>query len=280
MKHIIKIYLLNPILPTFCLLVAFCYIGYESFFKEKYTEQETKIWNSATNNIKNLGNTYLENTDRLSSRLKYQSSYNYCLNHHKIPPINSELINHLRELVNENFVQGDFSNPKEIPIRFVFDSYIKKASQLDTALAKKYQDFEFEKGLSDKEINLKYFSYDSMQTKYHLARFEMQLAEMYSDDIKLLGNIYFLDELERKLSNPVVVPYITNRNERRVDVYTVYPFDTKHTKIESPAGLETHFDDRGYLIIPPSLRNKDIDMTIRINCSADTTYKYKNYYEE
>lgn len=279
MKHIVKKYLLNLILPTFCLLLASCYIGYDSFFKEKYTEEETKIWNSATNNIKNLGNTYLENTDRLSRDLKYQASYEYCLNHHKIPPINSELIKHVRELVNENFVQSDFSNPKEIPIRFVFDSYIKKAIQLDTALAKKYQDFEFEKALSDKEINLKYFSYDSMQTKYHLARFEMQLAEMYSDDIKLLSNIYFLDELESKLSNPVVVPYITNRNER-VIVYTVYPFDTLHTKIESPAGLESHFDDRGYLIIPPSLRNKDIDMTIRINCSADTTFKYKNYYEE
>ena len=279
MKYIVKKYLLNPILPTFCLLVTFCYIGYDNFFKEKYTEEETKIWNSATNNIKNLGDTYLENTDRLASNLKYESSYEYCLNQDKIPPINSVLIKHLRELINENFVQNNFSNPKEIPIRFVFDSYIKKASELDTALAKKYQDFEFEKGLSDKEINLKYFSYDSMQTKYHLARFELQLIEMYSDDIQVLMNIYFLNELKEKLSSPVIVPYITNRSERVV-AYTVYPFDTLHTKIESPTGFETRFDDKGYLIIPPSLRNKDIDMTIRINCSADTTYKYKNYYEE
>ncbi|WP_338815725.1 hypothetical protein V9L05_22210 (plasmid) [Bernardetia sp. Wsw4-3y2] len=279
MKHIVKIYLLNPILPTFFLLVFFCWIGYDNFLKEKYTDAEKKIWNSATNNVRNLGNTLLENTNRLSNDLKYQSSYEYCLNQDKIPPINSELVKHLRELINENFVQNDFSNPKEIPIRFVFESYVKKASELDTALAKKYKDFEFENGLSDKEINLNYFSYDSMQSKYHLARFEMQLAEMYSDDMKLLANIYFLNELKEKLSNPVIVPYIKNHN-KGVDIYTVYPFDTEHTKIESPKGLETHFDDRGYLIIPPSLRGKKIDMDIRIKCSADTTYTYKNYHEE
>lgn len=279
MKYIIKIYLLNPILPTFCLLMAFCWVGYDSFLKKKYTDEEKKIWNSATNNVRNLGNTFLENTDRLANDLKYQSNYEYCLNQDKIPPINSELVKHLGELINENFVQNDFSNLKEIPVRFVFDSYIKKASELDTALAKKYKDFEFEKGLSSKEINLKYFSHDSMQSKYHLARFEMQLTEMYSDDMKLLADIYFLNELKEKLSSPVIVPYITNRNERVV-VYTVYPFDTQHTKIESPAGLQTHFDDKGYLIIPPSLRGKKIDITIRIKCSSDTTFKYKNYHEE
>ncbi|WP_375560396.1 hypothetical protein ACE193_22275 [Bernardetia sp. OM2101] len=270
MKRIVKIYLLNPILPAFCLLITFCWIGYDNFLKEKYTNKEKKVWDSATNKIKSLGNTYLENTDRSMRDLKYQSSYEYCLNQDKIPPINSELIKYLRELVNENLVQNDFSNLKEIPIRFVFDSYIKKASELDTALAKKYENFVFEKGLSDKEINLNYFSYDSMQTKYHLARFEMQLAEMYSDDMKLLANIYFLNELKEKLSNPVIVPYITNQKGRRVVVYTVYPFDTEHTKIESPKGLETRFDDKGYLIIPPSLRGKKIDMDIRIKCSSDT----------
>ena len=279
MKQTTKISLLNPILPTFCLLVALSWIGYDSFIKEKYTEEEKEVWDSAINEVKILGDNYLEKTYYSSRDLKYFSSYEYCLNAEKIPPVALELIELIRELENENFDLNDVSKSKEIPVRFVFESYVKRASELDTVLAKKYRNFEFEKGLSDKEIHDKYFSYDSMQSKYHLARFELQLAEMYHDDMQLMINSYFLNKLKEKLSNSVVVPYITNESER-VKVYNAYPFDTEHTKIESPAGLETRFDEKGFLIIPPSLRGKNIDMDIRIKCSSDTTYHYKNYYEE
>ncbi|WP_291727297.1 hypothetical protein [Bernardetia sp.] len=275
----IKLYLMNPILPTLCLLVSLCWIGYDSFIKEKYTEEEKEVWESATNEVKVLGNYYLENTYYLSRDLKDFSSYEYCLDAENIPLVALELMKVIKKLANENFVLRDDSKSKEIPVRFVFESYVKKASELDTVLAKKYADFEFEKDLSDAEINEKYFSHDNMQNKYHLARFELQLVAMYHNDIELLIDKYFLDELKNKLSNPVVVPYITNEIER-VRVYNAYPFDTLHTKIESPTGVETHFDKNGFLIIPPSLREKNIDMDIRINCSSDTTYHYKNYYEE
>lgn len=278
MKLIKKLNPLNPILPAICLLIAFSWVGYDSFFREKYTEEEKNFFGSAIGGIETLSHAYLNDTDKML-RIRWDFEYEYCLrgSYIKIAGGGRKLGNFVSELIEENFYGIDFS--EEIHISHVFESYIKEAKKLDVLLAEKYENFELENGLSDKEINQVYFSHDSIQSMYHLARFKMQLAKMYHDDIELLINQKIKNVILEKIKKSSTIPYIVDKTGE-IFIHTTYPFDIVYTKIILPKGLETKFNKKGHLIIPQSLRNKNAEIGVRINCStSDTTYYYRDNYE-
>lgn len=275
MKLISKLNPLNPILPAICLLIAFSWVGYDSFFREKYTEEEKNFFGSAIGGIETLSHAYLNDTDKMLRNMSWDFEYEYCLrgSYIKIAGGGRKLGDFVSKLIEENFYGIDFS--EEIHISHVFESYIKEAKKLDVLLAEKYENFELENGLSDKEINQVYFSHDSIQSMYHLARFKMQLAKMYHDDIKLL----IKHRIEDITTNLYITPYIVDKTGE-IYIHPTFSFDTLHTKIVSPKGIETQFDKKGHLIIPQSLRNKNTEIGVRINCSiSDTTYYYRDNYE-
>ncbi|WP_338812595.1 hypothetical protein V9L05_14555 [Bernardetia sp. Wsw4-3y2] len=280
MKLIRKLNPFNPILPAFCLLIAFACIGYDSFFREKYTEEEKAVSGSAIGGIKNLGHQYLNDAEKMSRDLDDYFTYEYCMkdNYKEFHFVSSELRTLTSRLIKENFINTEISRNKEISIQSIFNSYIKEAIQLDTLLKKKYQNFELENGLSDKEINKIYFSHDSIQSAYHLARFELQLSKMCYDDIELLINHSIKDIIKEKIKNASITPYVIDKTSE-IYINEVYPFDMLHTKILFPKETETQFNKNGHLIIPKALRNTKVKIEIGINCSSDTIYFYQTNYE-
>lgn len=280
MKLIKKLNPLHPILPAICLLIAFAWVGYDSFFREKYTEEEKNFFGSAIGGIKNLSDEYLSDATNTERDLDDYFTYEYCMkdNYEKIHFVSSALRTLTSRLIKENFINTEISRNKEISIHSIFNSYIKEAIQLDTLLAKKYQNFELENGLSDKEINQIYFSHDSIQSAYHLARFELQLSKMCYEDIELLINQRVKNVILEKIKKSSTIPYIVDKTGE-IFIHTTYPFDTVYTKIILPKGLETKFNKKAHLIIPSSLRNTTTKIGIGINCSSDKIYFYQNNYE-
>ncbi|WP_291724530.1 hypothetical protein [Bernardetia sp.] len=279
MKFIKKLNPLHPILPSLCLLIAFAWIGYDSFFKEKYTEEEKMYFGDAIGGVEGLYAMYHSDAYNLIRNMSWDFEYEYCLrgSYVKIGGGGKKLGDFVNKLVDENFYDINFS--EEIPIKHVFESYIEEAKKLDILLAEKYKNFELEHGLSDKEINQVYFSHDSVQSMYHLARFKMQLAKMYHDDIELLIRHRIEKIIKEKTSNPHIAPYIGDKTGE-IYLHITFPFDTLHTRIVFPKEVITQFDKKGHLIIPSSLRNRNSEIGVRINCSeSDTTYYYKEEYE-
>jgi predicted nucleotidyltransferase len=186
MKLIRKLNPFNPILPAFCLLIAFAWVGYDSFFREKYSEEEKIYFEDAIGEVENLFSMYRNDAYNMIGNMSWDFEYEYCLrgSYMKIGRGGKKLDSLIDVLIEKNFYDIDFS--KELPIRSVFESYIEEAKKLDILLVEKYENFELENGLSNKEVNAIYFSHDEAQGYYHLARFKMQLAKMYHDDIELL----------------------------------------------------------------------------------------------
>ncbi|WP_375559965.1 hypothetical protein ACE193_19940 [Bernardetia sp. OM2101] len=280
MKLIRKFNPFNPILPALCLLIAFAWVGYDSFFREKYSEEEKIYFGAAIGEIESLYYKYRNDTDKMMN-ISWGFDYEYCLRGTYIKfgrrGEAGKLGDFVSKLVAENFYGIDFS--EEINISHIFEAYIEEAKKLDILLAEKYENFELENGLSDKELNQVYFSHDSVQSMYHLARFKMQLAKMYHDDIKLLLKYRIENVIKERTSKPHIAPYIVDKTGE-VYMHVTLPFDTLHTKIAFPKGVPTQFDENGHLIIPSSLRNSTAEIGVRINCStSDTTYHYKEEYE-
>lgn len=264
MKLIKKLNPFNPIFPALCLLIAFAWVGYDSFFGQKYTEEEKNYFGSAIRSMEALSYNYQDDAEELLE-IDWYFGREYCIEEvyydtqkkaKQLGYINSNL-------TVENFDKVDFT--KEISVRSIFESYIKKAKKLDSFLAEKYDNFELENGLSDKQIYLKYFSYDSLQSKYHLARFKVEFARMYYEDVELLLNQRIKGAVEERINNPVAVPYIVN-GTGEIYLNYCYNFDISHTKIISPKNLETNFNENGHLIIPRSIRNSNSVIEININC--------------
>ncbi len=279
MKLIRKLNPLQPILPALCLLIAFAWVGYDSFFREKYTEEEKNFFGSAIGGIKNLGHQYLNDARKITHGLNFEFKREFCIDEDDVVSYEEAKIldNFVQEFISTQFHTLNFQKNKEIPIHSIFNSYIEKAKEFDPLLAEKYKDFKLENGLSDKEINQIYFSHDTIQNMYHLARFEMQLSKMYHDDIQLIMN-HNQELFDKKNGNYSVTPYIVNKTS---EIYThiSYPFDTSYTKLVYPKGIQTKFNEKGHLIIPTSLRNTNQIIKIHINCLLDTIYSYRYNYE-
>ncbi|AFM05098.1 hypothetical protein Fleli_2744 [Bernardetia litoralis DSM 6794] len=277
MKLIRKFNPFNPILPAFCLLIAFAWVGYDSFFREKYSEEEKIYFSNAIGGIEVLSYNYQKDADKLLD-IDWYFGREYCIEQNYYDTQKkAKLLKRINaNLARNNFYDVDFT--KEIPIRSTFESYIKEASELDTLLAARYDNFELENGFSNKEINLKYFSYDSSQSKYHFARFKLEFVKMYYEDVEFLLN-QRIKKVVEKVVNPIPIPYIVDRTGE-IHLSYCYSFETKHTKITSPKNLKTQFNENGHLIIPSSLRNKSATIGIRIKCSqSDTTHHYIQEYE-
>ena len=85
---------------------------------------------------------------------------------------------------------------------------------------------------------------------------------MYYDDMQFLRKETITNKIEAILSNYALQPHVTVgghynvlKDKNILFLTLFYPFDTANTRIILPKNVETHFDKKGFLIIPPSLRN-------------------------
>ncbi|WP_338762957.1 hypothetical protein WAF17_18655 [Bernardetia sp. ABR2-2B] len=285
MKLIKKLNPFNPILPAFCLLIAFAWVGYDSFFREKYTEEEKAVFVEGIKEIKDLSVMYYHLGSRINSNIRNKDYYyTYCLRDVSVELDSSknklERLN--KEIIYQIFDKNKLQKEQEILITSAFENYIDKAIKMDSSLKERYQDFTLEDNLSNKELNQLYFSDDTLQNQYHLQRFKTQLAKLYYEDVNFLYQEKVLNPVIAKMSNYSLKPHIfwdsEYPNSFSVAITYHVPFDTTITKLHSPEGLETKFDKRGFLIIPSELRNKkDRNMKIKINLSQQDTVYHEIY---
>ncbi len=285
MKLIKKLNPLQPILPALCLLIAFAWIGYDSFFREKYNEEEKAVFVEGMKEIEDLSVMYYHLGSRINSNMRNKDYYYaYYLRDVSIEfdSAKSQLEALNRKIVYETFDKNKPQQNKEVLITSAFENYINEAIKINALLEEKYQDFVLENNLSNQEINKLYFSDDTLQNKYHLQRFKTQLAKLYYEDVNFLYQKKVLNPVIVKMSNYSLKPHIFWDSDYPthfgVEITYHIPFDTTITKLHSPKGVETKFDKRGFLIIPSELRNKkDRNMKIKINLSQQDTVYHEIY---
>lgn len=275
---------LNPILPAFLLLIAFLWFGYSNFVKEKYTEEEKMIFKEGIKFTNELSNLYKRETKEENKDIfdeDYQTAF--CLNKSYIElySSNRKLDSLSNYLIENNFNKIDFSTKKDISLIPIFEKYIKEAQNISPLLQKRYKNFDLENNLTNSQLNKLYFSRDSLESKYHIARFKSRLIEMYYDDIQFLRKETITDKVEAILSNYSMQPFICSDgcgypNKYSLELTLFIPFDTANTQIILPKNVETRFDKKGFLIIPPSLRNNDKEkLVIGLICETDTFFYSK-----
>ncbi|WP_375562764.1 hypothetical protein ACE193_09610 [Bernardetia sp. OM2101] len=278
---------LNPILPAFLLLIAFLWFGYSDFVKEKYTEEEKMIFKEGIKFTDELSEQYHKEF-KTTKREFYEGDVliEFALrkSYLEIYQIDNRL-DSLREVIVLNELKKiTFSEKKEIPITSIFKMYINEAKKIVPLLEKRYQNFELENGLNNSQLNQLYFSRDSLESKYHLARFETQLMKMYTDDIHFIRQETITHKIEKIVSNYKMTVHVSERidnngipdGKRALYLSLLIPFDTASTRIVAPENVKTCFNEKGFLIIPPSLRNNDKKLTVSVTSEMDTTlYTYK-----
>lgn len=283
MKHIKKILNpLNPILPAFLLLIAFLWFGYSDFVKEKYTEDEKMIFKEGIEFTNGLAGQYrrefkthkndIWNEDFLAEFALQKPYLELCEIHRRL----DSLIQHL--LINK-FEKIDFSENKDVPITSVFEKYVGEVQKIAPILEKKYKNFDLENDLNNSQLNQLYFSRDSLESKYHLARFKAQLMKMYANDIQFIRQETITNKIKNIVSNYKMTIHVSESRDnygipngkRALYLTLLVPFDTVNTKIIVPTNVESRFDKKGFLIIPPSLRNNDKKLTVGVISGTDTT---------
>ena len=275
---------LNPILPAFLLLIAFLGFEYSSFLKEKYTEEEKTIFEEGIKFTDKLSDLYRRETKQENKDI-YNEDYQreFCLkqSYLELYSSNRKLDSLTYYLIKNDFDKIDFSNKKDIPLISIFEKYIHEAKNIAPLLQKRYTNFDLENNLNNSQLNQLYFSRDSLESKYHLARFKSQLLEMYYDDVQFLRKETIIDKVEAILSNYAMQPSICSDgcgypNKYSLELTLFVPFDTANTSIILPKNVETRFDKKGFLIIPPSLRNNEKEkLAIGVICETDTFFYYK-----
>ncbi|WP_338812176.1 hypothetical protein V9L05_12295 [Bernardetia sp. Wsw4-3y2] len=289
MKYIQKLLNpLNPILPAFLLLIAFLWFGYSNFVKEKYTEEEKIIFEEGIKFTDELSDLYKKETRLPRNYLKeyiIEEDYTseFCLEQHylELYVTDKKLDSLTQVLIKNNFDKIDFSTGKDISITSTFEKYISEAQNIAPLLQKRYENFDLENDLNNFQLNQLYFSRDSLESKYHLVRFKTQLLEMYHNDIQFLRKETITNKVEVILSNYAIQPFICSDgcgypNQYSLELTLFIPFDTANTRIITPKNVETHFNKKGFLIIPPSLRNdKKEKLAVGRICGSDTTTMIK-----
>jgi hypothetical protein len=239
----------------------------------------------------------IEFTDELSDSYRYQTideakepygdyEYGFCKDEafselYRTTRQLGELVN---KIIADDFKKIDFSKQKNISLIPIFEKYIKEAQNVNPILKKRYENFDLENNLTDSELNQIYFSRNELESNYHLARFKAQLLEMYYDDIKFLEQETIISKTETILSNYIIKPYIFSsgsytygayKDNNVLDLTLLVPFDTTKAKIIFPKNVETRFDEKGFLIIPPSLRNSGKKLIVGGICGTDSIFYIK-----
>ncbi|WP_375562407.1 hypothetical protein ACE193_07620 [Bernardetia sp. OM2101] len=286
-------YLKKPHLPIFILFILLSGFGYSEFIKEKYTNQEKMILIKGYEQNMFLRDSYLHLSYRLEDNTKENlliqqgdkcAVKNYSeleLKLEKLREVCFETLkicfdNKITDEANEkNYSPLKINNPKVVT---AFYDYIDKVSKLDTIFAKKYQDFVFENGMNDQQINDFYFDTDDYLRVFHYARFEAQLAKMHYEDAKLLTKENYYAPYGLKIEEAKVIPYLspsrqTNAKESEYIIYesVSFPFD-KTSRIIYPENITTSFDKNGFIIIPKEYRTGEQKFKIKlpVGCSRDT----------
>ncbi|WP_375559363.1 hypothetical protein ACE193_16705 [Bernardetia sp. OM2101] len=298
-------YLKNPYLPTTILLLLLTFFGYKTFFDERYTQTEKEIF--GYNYHQNIGlkqeYEYLASNALGSAKKSIDETYGTKENndvkkiHARFKKQRDELQKIYQETHNTYFEEPRFelvkekvkSNPKYTEERTVvefpnlkvvtaFNEYVQKVSALDSSLSKRYQDFVFEEGMSNEELDDFYFDTDDYLRAFHYSRFEAQLATMYYEDAKLLSRKYFLFPLALKAEDIKVVPYVHYQKGKDKPYYvttmSVVPFDKENTRLVYPENVETKFDENGFIIVPKEFRKgmQKFQVQIPTLLQSDTSF--------
>ena len=296
----------KPIFPLFILTLIVSAYGYREFIKE-YNDTEKQILKYSYEQNQGIKNEFLDRIaksrrtlqDEIEERLT-----SICLKEefdNKIQKLETVYTETLKNyFVSETEIQSFNQNTKEknlvkipntekLKFQTAFQSYAKRVSKIDSAIAQTYQNFEFEKGRTDKEINDFYFDTDEYLQAFHYSRFEIQLAQMYYDDVKILIDKFALAPFNLDIKDAKVIPYIipTKKDgkftdEYRIETVTCFPFDREQTKVVFPKDMKTVFDENGFIVIPQEYRTGDstrFDVQFPIDCGRDTTISTFIYFE-
>ena len=277
---------INPIFPAFLLLVAFLWFGYSDFVKEKYTEDEKLIFEEGIKFTNGLSDSYHSQTIKEAREPYGDYEYGFCIDEafSELRRTSRQLDKLVTKIIEDDFNKIDFSKKTDISLIPIFEKYIKEAQNINVLLEKRYENFDLENNLNNSQLNQLYFSRNKLESKYHLARFKVQLMEMYYDDIKFLEKETLANPVEGILSNYIVKPQIFDGNKNKNDFFKgknilhlllLVPFDTTKAKIIFPKNVEIRFDEKGFLIIPPSLRNSGKKLIIGGICGVDSSFYIK-----
>ena len=253
--------------------------------KEKYTEDEKMIFKEGVEFTDELSSLYKNQTQKEAKEPYGDYEYGFCDEAFtELYFTDRKLAKLVDKIIADDFKKIDFSKQKDISLIPIFEKYIKEAKNIAPLLEKRYENFNLENNLNNSQLNQLYFSRNELESNYHLARFKAQLLEMYYDDIKFLEQETLTNPVEGILSNYIIQPYIFShgsynygsyKDNNVLDLVLLVPFDTTKVKIIFPKNVETHFDKKGFLIIPPSLRNSGEKLIIGGICGLDSTFRIK-----
>ncbi|WP_291725436.1 hypothetical protein [Bernardetia sp.] len=288
----------KPILPLFILILIASAFVYRDFIKD-YNDTEKQILKYSYEQNQGIKQEFLRRVEQNKRRLEDEIEgrmITICLNEEfdgKIKQLNEVYA----QTVKNYFVSKDkilefnknsdykylnkIPKLKELQLQTAFQYYIKEVSKVDSTIAQTYQDFVFEKGRSDQEIYDFYFDTDKYLQAFHYSRFEIELAQMYYDDVKVLVDKFSLAPFNLDIKDAKVVPFIipTIKDEKFTDEYSIetitcFPFDRQNTKVVYPKGMETVFDENGFIVIPKEYRKDSLarfEVQFPIDCGRDTT---------
>jgi hypothetical protein len=268
MKHLQK-----PIFPLLILILILSAFGYREF-ANSYTQTEKEI-------------------------LKYSYEQNQTIKNDFLDRIKDKKMENLEKIYSETAKKYFVNDAKieELQLTTAFQHYVEKVSKVDSTIAKNYQNFVFEKGRTDSEINDFYFDTDSYLQAFHYSRFEVQLAQMYYEDVKTLIDKFSLSPYNLKIEDAKIIPIIIPKRkddkftgEYHIETLTCFPFEKQRAKIIFPKNIETTFDENGFIVIPKELRkgeNTRFNILVPLACGKDTIlsitmdFEYrKKYFED
>lgn len=305
-------YLQNPYLPTAILLLLLAFLGYKTFFDERYTQTEKEIfgynyhqniglkeeytglaaraWHSVGRHFEEHGveeNDYIKKVDARFKKQRdklqkiYQETHNTYFEEPRFELVKEKVKSNPKYTEERTVVE--FPNLKVVT---AFNEYVQKVSALDSSLSKRYQGFVFEEGMTNEELDDFYFDTDDYLRAFHYSRFEAQLATMYYEDAKLLSRKYFLFPLALKAEDIKVVPYVHYKKGKDKPYYittmSVVPFDKENTRLVYPENVETKFDENGFIIVPKEFRKGEQLFGVKIPTllkGGDTTLIIKQDFD-
>ncbi len=292
MKHLQK-----PFFPLIILILILSAFGYREFV-EDYTKTEKEILKYSYEQNKNLKNDFLSRIEKnkretheysqailtsicskkeLDKKMDgLEKAYSETTKRYFV---SEEKIKESNQNSKENY-SPKIPNINELQLSTAFQNYVEKVSKIDSAIAKSYQNFVFEKGKTDAQINDFYFDTDSYLQSFHYSRFEIQLAQMYYEDVKVLLDKFVLAPYNLDINDAKTVPYIVPErkdgkftDKYRIETVNCFPFDKEKTKIVFPKNVKTTFDENGFIIIPKELRKGDnarFSILVPLACGKDT----------
>jgi hypothetical protein len=288
MKHLQK-----PILPLLILILILSAFGYREFV-EDYTKTEKEILKYSYEQNQTIKNDFLYRIkDKKRRSFEEFENESICLKDDfdkktaglekiyletlKNYFVSDEKIKEFNQNSKENY-SPKIPNIETLQLSTAFQNYVEKISKVDSTLAENYQNFVFEKGKTD-------FDADFYLQAFHYSRFEVQLAQMYYEDVKTLIDKFTLSPYNLKIEDAKIIPYIIPERknneftgEYRIETVTCFPFDKQKAKLVFPENIETTFDENGFIIIPKEFRKGEqarFGVRIPMACGKDTVLSIK-----